>query len=148
MPRLEVIVAGVLLSLFAAMVITAAGYPPAARLVPLVVGIPSVILAAFQLWRDVRASPESREATGRTEGEAAAAVSALAGFASFVLLVIAFGFVIGGTLAVIASQRVWLHESWRTALIGGIVSFILLEVVMGRWMGLVLFEGLVPRWIA
>jgi hypothetical protein len=127
------------------MVATSNGYPPAARLVPMLVGIPATMLAAYQVWRERRAIlligvGRSTERRRKEPIEA----STIAWFVAFVIIVLAGGFTVGGPIAVIVSQRLWLKESWRTAIIGGSAAFVLLYVCVERLMGLVLFGG----WIA
>jgi ABC-type sugar transport system permease subunit len=118
------------------MVATSNGYPPAARLVPM--------LAAYQVWRERAAIP--LVGVGRTTERRKDPIDAstIAWFVIFALIVLVGGFTVGGPIAVIVSQRMWLKESWRTALIGGAAAFVLLYVCVDRLMGLVLFSG----WIA
>ena len=68
MRRRELTVPAVLLVIFAGMTATATGFPPAARLMPLAVGIPAILLTAWELWRAWRATdgeaPASRSRAG------------------------------------------------------------------------------------
>ena len=48
---------------------------------------------------------------------------------------------------VMVSQRFWMRESWRTAIIGGAVAFLILYGGIQQGLGFVLFEGLVARWL-
>ena len=136
----DTLLAATLLMVFVAMVATSNGYPPAARLVPMLVG-----LAAYQVWRERAAIPHV--GVGRTterRRKDPIDASTIAWFVTFALIVLVGGFTVGGPIAVIVSQRMWLKESWRTALIGGAAAFVLLYVCVDRLMGLVLFSG----WIA
>jgi hypothetical protein len=65
----------------------------------------------------------------------------------FVLMIIAGGFVVGGTLAVMASQRFWLRESWRTTGWGGAIAFVILRFGFELGLALPLFDGLLLMWI-
>jgi hypothetical protein len=140
-------VAAALFAIFAVMVTAALRYPPEARLVPLVVGIPALILAGWQLWREIvrqrsAATEAARPAApGRRVSTEGASVAWLAAFA---LMVLAGGFVVGGTLAVMACQRFWLRESWRTTLAGGAVALFITYGCFERALGLALYGG----WIA
>jgi len=136
------LLAATLLVVFVAMVATSNGYPPAARLVPMLVGIPAIVLAAYQVWRERAAIPLGGRTTERRKDPIDA--STIAWFVTFALILVVGGFTVGGPIAVIVSQRMWLKESWRTALIGGAAAFVLLYVCVDRLMGLVLFSG----WIA
>ena len=141
----DTLLAATLLVVFVAMVATSNGYPPAARLVPMLVGIPAIVLAAYQVWRERAAI--SLVGVGRTterRRKDPIDPSTIAWFGAFALIVLVGGFTVGGPIAVIVSQRMWLRESWRTALIGGAAAFVLLSVFVDRLMGLVLFSG----WIA
>jgi hypothetical protein len=127
------------------MVATSNGYPPVARFVPMLVGIPAIVLAAYQVWRERAAIPlVGDDRTTDRQRKDPIEASTIAWFVAFALIVLVGGFTVGGPIAVIMSQRMWLKESWRTALIGGAAAFVLLFVVVDRLMGLVLFSG----WIA
>jgi ABC-type sugar transport system permease subunit len=148
MRLLDITVAGAVFITLAAMVVTALGYPPEARLVPLVIGIPTLLLAAFQLWRDAtRLSTTATAVDGHHPPEKPTEGRALRWLFFFVLLVLAGGFTFGGSLAVVVSQRFWLRESWRIALIGGAIAFLLLHFVLERQFGLSLFSGWVAAWM-
>ena len=62
---------------------------------------------------------------------------------TFALIVLIGGFTVGGPIAVIVSQRMWLKVLANGAY-GGAAAFVLLYVCVDRLMGLVLFSG----WIA
>ena len=55
---LHAIVAFLMFAIFGSMVVTAAGYRHEARLVPLVVGIPALLLAAWQMYVEIRQGGE------------------------------------------------------------------------------------------
>jgi hypothetical protein len=134
-------VAATLLLVFVAMTARAVAYPPAARLMPLVIGIPAILLAAWELWSLWRTedAPASRP---RRAGQA----RALGWFGGFVLAIAAGGFIVGGIAAVVTAQRFWLRESWRTACIGGVAAFVVLAGGIERGLGQPLFEGVVTGW--
>jgi hypothetical protein len=139
MARPEVVVSAVMSAIFAIMVVVALGYSAEARLVPLVIGVPGVMLAAWQLGADIvtptPGQPSKREFTP---------MAGVGWLLLFLLLVLAGGFVIGGTLAVVVAQRYWQRESWRVAIVGGLLSWFVTAVCFDRLLGLVLFEG----WLA
>jgi hypothetical protein len=139
--RPDLAVAAALLAIFAVMTATAAGYPAAARLMPLVVGVPAVGLTLWELWRAWR-TPHDSASDRRGSGQGAA----LAWFIAFVLAVVAGGFIVGGIAAVVTVQRFWLRESWRTACLGGIAAFVVLAGGIERGLGQPLFEGVVTGW--
>jgi hypothetical protein len=142
MALFDTAVAAVLFAVFAGMVAAAARYPPEARVVPLVIGIPGLVLSAWQVAREIaRCRSSAAESAAADEPDASDQGQAVLWLMVFVLLVLAGGFVVGGTLAVMVSQRFWLRESWRTTLIGGAVAFVTMSFGLERQLGLVLFTG-------
>ena len=141
MPRLDRIVSAFVLLLLAAMTVAATGYQYEARLMPLVIGVPSIVLAAIQCFR---ASPEPEPARqgGRRDHQTSAELTAMGWLTAFVGLVVVGGVLVGGAAAVVVTQRIWLRETWRTALIGGALSAGLLVAVFERQLGIALFQGL------
>jgi hypothetical protein len=128
-----------MLVVFAGMTATAAGFPPAARLLPIVVGVPAIALSAWELWRIWHADQTpARHRAGQG--------AALAWFAGFVLAIAAGGFLVGGIAGVVALQRFWLRESWRTACLGGVAACAVLAGGIERGLGQPLFEGVVTGW--
>ena len=142
MRRPELTVPVTLAVVFAAMTATASVYPPDARLMPLVVGIPAFALAAWELWRAWRAAGQPSGDGRRRSGQ----IAALAWFGGFVAAIVAGGFLVGGTAAVMVLQRFWMRESWRTACLGGIAAFAVLAAGIERGLGQPLFEGVVTGW--
>ncbi|HET9270991.1 MAG TPA: hypothetical protein VFO31_22595 [Vicinamibacterales bacterium] len=142
MRRPDLTVPVTLLAVFTLMIATAAGYPPSARLMPLTIGIPAALLTVWEMWRVWRAAPEGEPSTRRRAGQAVA----LVWFTGFVLAIVAGGFIVGGIAAVVAVQRFWLRESWRTACVGGVVAFVVLAGGIERGLGQPLFEGVVTGW--
>jgi amino acid permease len=148
MAHRDTVVSAIMAVIFAGMAALATGYPPEARFVPLLVAGPATMLAAWQLARDLRTRPAPESGVtstphgGRNDGGLA-----IAWLAAFVLMVLAGGFVVGGTLAVVLCQRFWLRESWRTTLISGALSLVVLLVCFQRLLGLLLYEGWLAAWI-
>jgi hypothetical protein len=141
--RPELALAATLLVVFAGMTARAGAYPAAARLMPLVIGIPAILLAAWELWSTWRAGDGDSPAAPRPR---AGQTAALAWFAGFVLAIMAGGFIVGGIAAVVTAQRFWLRESWRTACLGGMAAFVVLAGGIERGLGQPLFEGVVTGW--
>jgi hypothetical protein len=50
-------------------------------------------------------------------------------------------------MAVALTQRAWLRETRRTALIGGALSAALLMTVFERQLGIALFRGILAEWL-
>jgi hypothetical protein len=138
----ELIVAVTLLVVFAAMTATASSYPPAARLMPLAIGIPALLLAMWEIVRTWRAGRDGQAARRTHAGQARAIVW----FTGFVLAIFAGGFLLGGGAAVVVAQRFWLRESWRTACLGAVAAIVILAGGIERGLGQPLFEGVVTGW--
>jgi hypothetical protein len=156
----HIIVALLMFAIFSTMVGTAAGYRYEARLVPLVVGIPAMLLAAWQLYSEirthessaaVRASATADEAGGVAAGIPTTTRSAETESIGWLLLVTGLvlmgGMVAGGTIGVMMCQRIWLRESWRTTAMGGVVAILVLHFCFERALGMALFEGWLVAWI-
>jgi hypothetical protein len=138
-------VAAAVFAVFAAMVIAALAYPPQARLVPLVIGIPAAILAAYQIVREIamprpnQPPPDQSDVAGLRRGSLWILL--------YIAIVLVGGFTWGGPFAVATSQRFWLKEPWKTSIASGIVAFVLIYVVLQEQLGVVLFEGWIDRWV-
>jgi len=145
-PRRDAVLTAVLLAVFAMMVAVAAGYPPEARLVPLVVGIPAVVLAAWQLARDMAAHQALGAGPAEPQPKTSSVPTAFVWLLAFALAVGAGGFVAGGGLVVAASQRFWFRESWPTALVSGGATAVGMHIFFERTLGLALFQGWFAWW--
>ena len=144
----DLAVAAVLFLAFVVMVGAALRYPAQARLVPLVVGIPGILLSGWQLSREVaNRRPEAHSAEVETSQHASTEGSSIAWLVAFALAVLAGGFVIGGTLAVMGAMRFWLRESWRTTLTGGGIALLITYACFERALGLVLYGGWIAGWM-
>ena len=142
--RLEVTVSMTVLILLGLMVALATTYPAEVRLVPLVVGIPGTVLAAWQTAGVMRRAAGARPSDAEREPgpERRPEARAFAWLAAFIAIVITGGLVAGGTIAVLLAQRFWLRERWPIALAGAGIAFVVTYVVFERMLGLVLFSGL------
>jgi hypothetical protein len=151
-----VAVAAAMLLLFAVLTGLAAGYPSSAGLVPLVIGVPALLLCAWQLWAEI-----ARAQSGTLAGTQRAVVSGrlpvplrdqpadvreellLIGWVgAFAAAIVLGGFAIGGTAAVVAFMRIYLRERWTISAGAAALSYLMLDVAFGRLLGVVLFEGL------
>ena len=146
MPRLESAVAVAMLAIFLGFLALAAPYSSEARFVPLLVAIPAAALAAWQVTRELAGATDSGDGVGEVSprrGDGRAVVWLLV----FVMLLVGLGFIVGGTLAVMLCQRVWLRESWRATITGGAIAVTMLVVGFEQLLGMILFEGWLVRWI-
>ena len=133
--------AGLMVGIFLAMVLMALTYAPGARTLPLVVGIPGLILAIIQFiaeWRDK--NPRRIDAEQRRRE-----VAMFSWFLLFVVGLLFFGFVYGGPVLLALYLYFSWHERWYTILISAALLWFILYVVFQYALGLFLFEGFIPQ---
>ena len=126
---------------FLAAVVAAIDYPPAARAVPLLVGVLGAALTAVQFVRTLRGLRLSSGPTRPTFSSGHVVMFCwLIGAAA---LVAAFGVLVGGGAFVTAFLCVRLREPWPSAFQAGLALSAVLHLVLERGLGVYLFEGLV-----
>jgi hypothetical protein len=143
--RLELAIALGLGAFFLATVLAAGTYQPEARLLPWVVGVPALGLVALQVTRVLRAPIAAADA--HVSGVSGADLQAVVWWGLFAVVVILGGVLAGGVVAVFVTQRFWLRESTRTALVGALVAVSLLYFGFERQLGVGLFRGLLAGWL-
>lgn len=146
MPFLDRLIAFCLVLLFATMTVVATGYQYEARLMPLVIGLPAILLAAYLCVRPSTGQRAEGDASPDA-GASRAALIAIGWLTAFAALVALGGEIVGGSMAVALTQRAWLRETRRTALIGGALSAALLMTVFERQLGIALFRGILAEWL-
>src|SRR6185295_550726 len=107
---------------------------------PLLIGVPGIILCAFQIVNDVRG--DNVKAAGAryfSQGE----LPVIAWIVPSVLMVTAFGFSFGAPPMVALYLLFIAGDRLRTAMIGAVVCFLMFYVLFERMMGAQLFHGLV-----
>lgn len=133
-----------MLILFAGACVLALGLPQKAAFMPLLIGIPGVILCLWQLVLDLRRPPDTRKAPdGEAEGEGRTELEIFLWLAAFSVALIGFGFVLGGPLVVLAFVRFASGESWQNALLAGAGTFAVVFGVFIWLLELPLFQGLI-----
>ncbi len=142
----------VMLAIFVSMVLMATAYPPDARLLPFVIGIPGSVLALIQVGAEIadarrRAADAPQEAAPGAENPAETAsdvkqelvlLGTLVGLVAAILLL---GFWVAIPLFLVLFLRFHERESWTLtlALTGG--AWITLYVVFDQLLGILVFEG-------
>jgi hypothetical protein len=118
-------------------------YTPEARFLPLVIGIPGLLLSVVQLVKELR----ERGIAVVTPEEHAREWRMFAWFFSVVGGLVLFGFPYAGPLLVAAFLYFSGGEKWYVAVSAAIIAWSILYGVFERFLGLPLFEGLVSQWI-
>jgi hypothetical protein len=137
----RIITAGLMLAIFTTAVTIALLYFPAgARMLPLVIGIPGVILSAIQLVSELRKSDSEQASPEVRAGE----IRMIAWFASFACVIIFLGFTYGSPVMIAAYLSIRAKEKWYTVLIGAALVWVILEYVFTQGIGIVLYEGIIP----
>ncbi|MGO4350331.1 tripartite tricarboxylate transporter TctB family protein [Rhizobium sp. RAF36] len=158
----------VMLAIFTTMVALSFDYPAKARFMPLVVGIPGILLCLVQLGLDLFRSPSAPAAASL--GQQIAAASApesgqqeeeLPEFGphtarqeaimwvylvSFVTGIILFGFYVSVPIMLLTFLRRQGEASWKFALALAIAATLALYLMFGRLLGIELHPGFVTRW--
>jgi hypothetical protein len=143
MPLSGLLLSGVMLALFAGMTGIALSYPPDARLLPLVIGIPGTLLCASQLVLDLRRHRRQRATPGRHAAGATRRELAFLGWlAAFVIGVLLLGFPYGAPALVFVFLYWGQGERLASAGAAAVGLLLFLHIVFARALGLPLFEGL------
>ena len=139
----------VMLSVFVVMVGIAAQYPPDARFMPFVVGIPAIALCLLQLALDVRGllgvkAPAPADGGGRTLRREIVLWSYFVGVIGGILL---FGFLLTIPVFLVAFLRHWAQASWRFALGLTAAASVVLYWVFVQGLGVALHPGFVTEYL-
>lgn len=144
----RIAVSAVMLAIFAGMVAMATGYPPQSRFLPLVIGIPAVVLCLVQLAIDVVALRRESglpvaEETGRLR-PAGVLFAWLVGIMTMILL---FGFLIATPLVLFGFLRWHQREpaGLSAALAGG--GLVTMWLVFDLLLKIPLHDGFVIDWL-
>jgi len=130
----KVMMSLVMLAIFGSMVGMAMTYPPETRLLPLVIGIPGILLAAIQVGVDMAGAKREAGSAKVAEGSALAAgtikseLVLLAYLAALAAAILSFGFWLTIPVFLIVFLRAHEAESWRLTL----------GLALGAWAGLYL----------
>ena len=140
----RLLVSAIMLLAFGAAVGLSFAYAPEARFLPLVIGIPGLLLSTIQLIKELREkNPEpvvTREEHSR-EGRM------FIWFLGFVGALVLFGFLYAGPALVAAYLYFSGRERWYVALAGAVFALAVLYGVFDWFLGLPLFEGLVFQYL-
>lgn len=133
--------AGMMVVVFAAMVLIALSFAPGARTLPLVIGIPGLILTLIQFWNERRdTNPEIIYGETRRRE-----ITMFLWFVAFTFGILLFGFVYAGPLLLGVYLRVSWRESWPTIAISALLLWAILYGIFQYLLGLPVFEGLITQ---
>ena len=141
----RVVVAGIMLLIFAVMVGFALTFPGEARFLPLVIGVPGLVLSLAQFVIELRGKEPDEKAY--TAADRMAELKMFAWFAVFIFGIILFGFPYAGPIIVALYLHFSWGEKWYVSLGAAAFSWAILHGVFDYVLGLPLFEGLVYQWI-
>jgi hypothetical protein len=139
----RILVSGIMVVVFAMAVLLSFSYAPEARFLPLVIGIPGLLLSVAQLIKELRERPGILMIPEERRREA----RMFAWFVTFVGGLVLFGFMYAGPALVAAYLYFSGRERWYTALGAAFVTWAILYGVFERFLGLPLFDGLIVQWI-
>jgi hypothetical protein len=127
-------------AIFVTMTLLAFGFPPAARLMPLLAGVPGSVLALICLAREIR---QSLEETAPSAADARGVERAMLGWTiAFFVGILAAGFLVAVPVLVVAYLRLGAGERWATAIAGAAGTWIVLYGLFETAFGIPLFTGL------
>lgn len=139
----RILVSGIMVVIFATAVLLSFTYAPDARFLPLVVGIPGLLLSVAQLVKEMREHPGIKIFPAEHRRE----VKMFVWFIGFVAGLVLFGFLYAGPALVAAYLLSAGRERWYMALGAAFLTWAILFGVFERFLGLPLFDGLVSQWI-
>jgi len=139
----RILVSGIMVVVFATAVLLAFTYAPDARFLPLVIGIPGLLLSCVQLIKEVRERPEPVAPAEERRRE----VKMFAWCIGFVGALVLFGFLYAGPALVAAYLYFSGREKWYMAVAAAVFAWAVLYGIFEWFLGLPLFEGLLFQWI-
>ena len=139
----RILVSGIMVVVFATAVLLSFTYAPDARFLPLVIGIPGLLLSSVQLIKEMRERPEPVAPPEERRRE----VRMFAWCIGFVGALVLFGFLYAGPALVAAYLYFSGRERWYVALAAALFAWAVLYGIFEWFLGLPLFEGLLFQWI-
>jgi hypothetical protein len=136
----RVLTAAAMAAIFVTMTALAFGFPPAARLMPLLAGVPGSVLALICLGREIRLALEAEAPSAAEAGRAEAAM--LAWTFVFFVGILAAGFLVAVPILVVAYLKRAANETWPTALAGAVGTWAVLYGLFELAFRIPLFDGL------
>ena len=143
------VISAVMLAIFSAMLIMAAGYSHEARFMPMIVGFAGAGLSLAQLWQSLAAGRRAARAPQREEStpDWRREVRLLGWFVGFLLAIVAFGFLVAAPAMVLGFLFIDRREPLLLAgaLAAGCLA--VLYLVFEFLLELSLYRGLVAQFL-
>ncbi len=158
----KVVMSLVMLTIFTGMVGMALTYPPETRLLPLVIGIPGMLLGLIQVGVEIRdARRKAGSALGGEAGEQGAGaeesvppadivkreIVLLAYLAALAVSILLFGFWLTIPVFAIVFLRAHERESWRLTLSLSLGAWAVLYMIFDRLLEIILHQGFAIEYI-
>ena len=129
----------VMVLFFATFVVLALGFNKQARLMPLIVGIPGLLLSIFQLYKDLcRGASEAVVSMSHQE------LVLAAWLVGSIVVIILSGFAWGAPFMIAIYFHFILREKPMFTIASAVGCFVVLEIVLNRFLHAQLFEGFLP----
>ncbi|MEE8426094.1 MAG: tripartite tricarboxylate transporter TctB family protein [Woeseiaceae bacterium] len=133
----------VMLLIFMSMSLMALGFTDKARLMPLLVGIPGILLGIVQLTSEIRQSADEADSDALSKAER----NMFLWVFIFFFGLLGFGFIYAAPIVVFAFMYAGKKESLLVALISAAGTWAVLFGFFERVMEIPLFKGLIVEWL-
>lgn len=150
----RVLTAIAMLGIFLVMTLLALDFPTKAKLMPLLIGIPAVLLGLVQLIIEYRAVAQElaeggKQADAEKEGKEGKKdeKQMIMWITVFFITILSLGFIYAAPILVFSFLYFGSKESMKIALISSVSTWLLMFVIFVEWFKISLFEGLIPLWL-
>jgi hypothetical protein len=140
----RIITSLIMLLVFLFFVCQAIFFTPAARMMPMLIGVPGAIISFCQVIIELKTGDRETDGSPLFSGRE---LSILAWLAAFIIGIAALGFAFGSSPVVAGYLYFVAKERLRTALVAGIFCFVFMYGLFERLMNMQLFEGLLPQYL-
>lgn len=137
----------VMLLIFLSMSLMALGFTDKARLMPLLVGIPGILLGFVQLTTEIRQSARRSADEANSDALSKAERNMFLWIFIFFFGLLGFGFIYAAPIVVFAFMYAGKKESLLVASLGAVGTWVVLFGFFERIMEIPLFKGLVVEWL-
>ena len=119
-------------------------FTPAARMLPLLIGVPGMLLSCCQLIIETKMTHREIDNDPMLSNRELSIVGWLA---AFIVSIVALGFAFGSSPVVAGYVYFVAKERLRTAVIAGVFCFVFMYGLFERLMNMQLFEGLLLQYL-